>query len=154
MFSNSYIYKAIAKAKAAAKKTAVKAKKEVKKEEKAEEAPEDETETSTISQAFNGADEEEVMEKIFGNYAKESYNAAGQPSGEKVLFKEDAEKAGKEIIETTKGVKGSKLTSYMKQHFDEAWKQYDMNDEGSISLEEAHTFQRSLMGRLNNFVLA
>ena len=71
-----------------------------------------------------------------------------------MLFKEDGEKAGKEIIETLKGVKGTKLAKYMKDHFDESWKQYDMNDEGSISLEEAHTFQRSLMGRLNNFVLA
>jgi Ca2+-binding EF-hand superfamily protein len=42
----------------------------------------------------------------------------------------------------------------MKEHFDEAWNQYDVNGDGSISLEESHTFMRSLMGRLNNFVLA
>ena len=74
-----------------------------------------------MAQAYSGADEEEVIEKIFGNYAKESYNAAGQPSGEKVLFKEDAQKGGKEIIETLKGVKGTKLNKYMKEHFDESW---------------------------------
>jgi hypothetical protein len=119
MYIHNHLLKAAVKAKAAAKKAPVKPKKEVKKEE---EAPEDETETGTISQAFNGADEEEIMEKIFGNYAKESYNAAGQPSGEKVLFKEEGQKAGKEIIETLKGLKGSKLTKYMKEHFDEAWK--------------------------------
>ena len=120
MYINHKLFKAIANAKAkkaAGKKAVVKAKKEEK-----EETPEDETDTGTIAQAFNGADEEEVMDKIFGNYAKESYNAAGQPSGEKVLFKEDGEKAGKEIIETIKGVKGVKLSSYMKAHFDEAWK--------------------------------
>merc|ERR1711937_851988 len=106
MYIHNRLFKTATKAKATAKKTTIKAKKEVKKEEAEPEAPEDETETGTISQAFNGADKEEVMEKIFGNYAKESYNAAGQPSGEKVLFKEDGEKAGKEIIETLKGVKG------------------------------------------------
>ena len=42
----------------------------------------------------------------------------------------------------------------MKKHFDEAWKNIDVNDEGSITLEESHTFQRSLMGRLNHFSLA
>ena len=103
-------------------------------------APEDETEAGTSAQAFNGADEDEVIEKIFGGYAKESYNAAGQPSGEKVLFKEDAMKGGKEIIETLKSVKGSKLNKYIKEHFEEAWSAYDVNGDGSISLEESHTF--------------
>ena len=117
MYIHNHLLKAAAKAKATVKKAQVKAKKE-----ETTEAPEDETETGTVAQAFNGADEEEVMEKIFGNYAKESYNAAGQPSGEKVLFKEDGEKAGKEIIETLKGVKGAKLKTYMKAHFDESWK--------------------------------
>ena len=42
----------------------------------------------------------------------------------------------------------------MKKHFEDTWKNYDVNDDGEISLEEAHTFQRALMGRLNNFVLA
>jgi hypothetical protein len=39
-----------------------------------------------------------------------------------------------------KGVKGPKLAKYMKEHFDEAWNQYDVNGDGSISLEESHTF--------------
>jgi len=42
----------------------------------------------------------------------------------------------------------------MKKHFDTAWKNSDINDEGEISLEEAHTFQRSLMGKLNQFAMA
>jgi len=42
----------------------------------------------------------------------------------------------------------------MKDHFDEAWENYDLNNEGSISLEESHTFQRALMGRLNTFTLS
>jgi len=61
--------------KAAKAKKAVKAAKKEKEPEA--EAPEDETEASTAAQTFSGADEEEVIDKIFGNYAKESYNAAG-----------------------------------------------------------------------------
>ena len=84
------------------------------KKEETSDAPEDDTEAGTAATAFNGADEDEVIDKIFGQYSKESFNAAGQPSGEKVVFKEDAQKAGKEIIETLKGVKGKKLNTYMK----------------------------------------
>ena len=49
---------------------------------------------------------------------------------------------------------GKKLDTYMTKHFAETWANYDVNDEGEITLEEAHTFQRALMGRLNQFVLA
>ena len=42
----------------------------------------------------------------------------------------------------------------MKDHFDQTWANYDMNNDGEISLEESHTFQRALMGRLNNFSMA
>jgi hypothetical protein len=88
------VKKAISAAKAAKGKAAAK-----KAEPKADEAaPEDETETGTVATAFTGADEEEVIDKVFGNYAKESFNAAGAPSGEKVLFKEDAMTGGREII--------------------------------------------------------
>ena len=40
----------------------------------------------------------------------------------------------------------------MKEHFEKTWAQYDMNNDGEISLEEAHVFQRALIGRLNTYV--
>ena len=42
----------------------------------------------------------------------------------------------------------------MKEHFDAAWTGTDINDDGDISFEEVHTFQRSLMGKLNQFAMA
>ena len=80
------------------------------------------------------------MENIYNHYAKSAKDPTGQPTGEKIIFKEDALKAGAEAIETLKGLKGKKLESYMKSHFDAAWANTDINEEGSISLEEAHTF--------------
>lgn len=82
----------------------------------------------------------DVIENIYEHYAKEAVNAAGEQTGEKIIFKEDALKASAEVIEAVKGLKGDKLTQYMKKHFDTAWKNSDINDEGEISLEEAHTF--------------
>ena len=118
------------------------AKKEEPKEEPKEEAPEDETETSTAVEggSMSGADEDEIIDKQYNLIAKEAMNAAGVSTGEKVVFKEDAITAGKKIIQKTKGLKGKKLDAYIKDHFEETWKNYDVNDDGSISLEESHVF--------------
>ena len=126
--------KSDAKPKAAAKKEEPEAPKE--------DAPEDETETSTAVEggAMSGADEDEIIDKQYNLIAKEAMNAAGVSTGEKVVFKEDAIAAGKKIIKSTKGLKGKKLDEYMKEHFEETWKNYDVNDDGSISLEESHVF--------------
>ena len=125
-----------------------------KKEESTELTPEDEEAAATFASGFSGADESEVIENIYNHYAQEAKNAVGEGTGEKIVFKEDALKAGAEAIESLKGLKGKKLETYMKKHFDEAWAQTDINAEGEISLEEAHTFQRSLMGKLNQFSMA
>ena len=89
---------------------------------------------------FNGGDEADVIENIYDHYAKEAVTATGEKSGEKIVFKEDALKAGAEVIEAVKGVKGKELETYMKKHFDPAWANSDINNEGEISIEEAHTF--------------
>ena len=126
-------------AKKAEKKAAPK-KEEEPKEEK--EAPEDETETSVAVEggAMSGADEDEIIDKQYNLVAKEAMNAAGVATGEKVVFKEDAIAAGKKIIKQTKGLKGKKLDDYIKDHFEETWASYDVNGDGSISLEESHVF--------------
>ena len=124
------------------------------KKESVELTPEDEEAAATFASGFSGADESEVIENIYNHYAQEAKNAVGESTGEKIVFKEDALKAGAEAIESLKGLKGKKLETYMKKHFDESWAQTDINGEGEISLEEAHTFQRSLMGKLNQFSMA
>ena len=95
-----------------------------------------------------------MIDNQYSLIAKEAMNAAGVSTGEKVVFKEDALIAGKKIIKTLKGLKGKKLEDYLKDHFEETWANYDVNGDGSISLEESHVFQRALMGRLNTFALA
>ena len=67
-------------------------------------------------------------------------NAAGVSTGEKVIFKEDAMDAGKKIIKMLKGLKGNGLDTYMKEHFEETWANYDVNGDGLITFEESHVF--------------
>ena len=42
----------------------------------------------------------------------------------------------------------------MKGHFDTAWSYVDTNQDGDVGFDQVHVFQRSLMGRLNNFAMA
>ena len=101
-------------------------------------APADDTKTAINS--FNGADEDEIIDNKMADVSKEALNPAGVSTGEKIVWKEDALKASKDIIKTLKGLKGPKLTQYMKEHFEDTWATYDVNGDGEISLEESHVF--------------
>ena len=112
------------------------------------------TAADTPSSGYYGADEDDVMNNIFNHYAVEVTNAAGQKTGKKVLYKEGTQKACAEILLVTKQVSEAKMESYMGEFFPRTWAKYDLNNQGEIDLTESHTFMRSLLGRLNQFVLA
>ena len=112
------------------------------------------TAADTPSSGYYGADEDDVMNNIFNHYAVEVANAAGQKTGKKVLYKEGCQKACAEIMLVTKQLSEGKMESYMGEFFPRTWAKYDLNNQGEIDVTESHTFMRSLMGRLNQFVLA
>jgi len=89
------------------------------------------------------------MNNIFGHYAVEVTNAAGQKTGQKVLRSVAAQKAGAEIFLVTKQVNEAKMESYMAEFFPRAWAKFDVNNQGEIDIIEAHTFMRTLLDRLN-----
>ena len=51
---------------------------------------------------YNGADEDEIIDNKMSQVAKEAIGPAGQPTGEKIVWKEDAMKASKDIIKSLK----------------------------------------------------
>merc|ERR1719194_355113 len=108
----------------------------------------------TPTSGYYGADEDDVMNNIFNHYAVETTNAAGQPTGTKVLYKDGCQKAAAEILLVTKQVSEAKMETYMAEFFPRTWAKFDINNSGEIDLTESHTFMRSLLGRLNQFVLA
>ena len=61
-------------------------------------APSDDTKTALD----NGADEDEIIDNKMSQVAKEAIGPAGQPTGEKIVWKEDAMKASKDIIKSLK----------------------------------------------------
>mmetsp|Transcript_34312 Transcript_34312/g.52574 ORF Transcript_34312/g.52574 Transcript_34312/m.52574 type:complete len:160 (-) Transcript_34312:340-819(-) len=112
------------------------------------------TAADTPTSGYFGADEDDVMNNIFNHYAVEVTNAAGQKTGNKVLYKDGAQKACAEVLLVTKQVSEAKMEQYMGEFFPRTWAKFDLNNAGEIDLSESHTFMRSLLGRLNQFVLA
>lgn len=105
-------------------------------------------------QDFNGADEDEIMDKVFSKYATEGKDHNGVKNGVKILLKATAPKAAGVILEATHKLKGSQVPGYIKANFERTWNNFDINADGFIKAEETHTFMRSLMGKLNKFALA
>merc|ERR1711998_509414 len=60
------------------------------------------TAADTPTSGYYGADEDDVMNNIFNHYAVSVTNAAGVPTGQKVLYKDGAQKAAAEILLVTK----------------------------------------------------
>ena len=103
---------------------------------------------------FNGADEDEIMDKVFSKYSTEGKDHNGVKNGVKILMKSTAPKACGVILEATHKLAGKQVPGYMKANFEKAWEKFDINSDGFIKAEETHTFMRSLMGKLNKFALA
>ena len=103
---------------------------------------------------FSGADEDEIMDKVFTKYATEGKDHNGIKNGVKILLKSTAPKAASIILEATHKLKSNKVPGYIKANFEKSWDNFDINGDGFIKAEETHTFMRSLMGKLNKFALA
>ena len=112
------------------------------------------TAADTPSSGYFGADEDDVMNNIFNHYAVEVTNEAGSKTGQKVLYKDGAQKACAEVLLVSKQVSEAKMEAYMAEFFPRTWAKFDLNNAGEIDITESHTFMRSLLGRLNQFVLA
>ncbi len=103
---------------------------------------------------FNGADEDEIMDKVFSKYSTEAKDHNGVGNGQMILMKKTAPKAAGVILEATHKLKGKQVPGYIKANFEKTWERFDINNDGFIKADETHTFMRSLMGKLNKFALA
>jgi hypothetical protein len=100
---------------------------------------------------YNGADEDEIMDNVFGRFSKEGRTTSGHKTGQKLLMKDDAKLAAGTILEAAHKLEPSAVPAYLDANFEKTWNHYDQNHEGWIRYEETHTFQRHLMGALNKF---
>mmetsp|Transcript_18014 Transcript_18014/g.30677 ORF Transcript_18014/g.30677 Transcript_18014/m.30677 type:complete len:104 (-) Transcript_18014:237-548(-) len=98
---------------------------------------------------FNGADEDEIMDNIFGRFSQEGRTPSGHKTGQKLLLKDDAKIAAGTILEAAHKLSPQDVPSYLDENFEKSWSHFDQNHEGWIRYEETHTFQRFLQGHLN-----
>ena len=103
---------------------------------------------------YNGADEDEIMDNIFGRYSREGRTPSGHKTGQKLLMKDDAKIAAGTILEAAHKLKPDQVPGYLDANFENSWGHFDQNHEGWIRYEETHTFQRHLQGQLNKFANA
>jgi len=82
---------------------------------------------SVAEKDFNGADEDEIMDKVFSKYSVEGKDHNGVKNGQKILMKSTAPKAAGVILEATHKLKGSQVPGYMKANFEKAWDRFDIN---------------------------
>ena len=100
---------------------------------------------------FNGADEDEIMDNIYGRFSREGKTPSGHQTGQKLLMKDDAKLAAGTVLEAAHKLSPSQVPNFLAQNFESAWNHFDQNHEGWIRYEETHTFQRFLTGQLNQF---
>ena len=100
---------------------------------------------------YNGADEDEIMDSVFSNFADEGRTPSGHKTGQKLLMKDKAKLAAGTILEAAHKLQPADVPGYLDAHFEDSWNHFDQNHEGWIRYEETHTFQRHLMGPLNKF---
>ena len=79
------------------------------------------TAADTPSSGYYGADEDDVMNNIFNHYAVPVTNAAGQATGQHVLYREGCQKACAEILLVIKQVSETKVEAYMAEFFPRTW---------------------------------
>ena len=103
---------------------------------------------------FNGADEDEIMDNVFGRFSKEGRTTSGHKTGQKLLMKDDAKLAAGTILEAAHKLAPKDVPGYLDSNFEKSWNAFDQNHEGWIRYEETHTFQRHLQGKLNKFAKA
>ena len=107
-----------------------------------------------IVSGYHGADEDEIMTKVFNEFSQPEIDTYGNKSSQKLLLKDKAKRSAEVILEATHKLKEQEVPAWIARYFENSWNHFDQNNEGFIRIEEAHTFMRHLMGRLNKFSVA
>ena len=106
------------------------------------------TNDSKINRIFDdytGADNDEFMSELIEDFGTKDKKTDANPNGI-VLTKFNGERATRKFAQTALKVPDSKLESWMKKNFKDAWEKYDVNCTGKIDEAMIATYFRSLLG--------
>ena len=100
---------------------------------------------------FNGADEDDIMDKVIKKLAVVGRDSTNNKTGQLFLSKDKMRRAGEIILEATHKLKQEEVPQWMDKYFEDTWSHYDQNKEGYVRYEESHTFMRYLMNHKSKF---
>ena len=93
---------------------------------------------------FSADSDDIFMRSMIQNYAMEEKTADGVPSGRFWMNESITRAAAREVLETHKGLSGSKLNEYLETYFQKAWGHFDVNRTGLIEVIKMPQFMRFL----------
>ena len=86
------------------------------------------------------------MASLIKNYALEMKDTRGAPSGHFFFDRNAAEAASNEVVHTHFKYNDAKTAAFLKEHFDETWKHFDVNNDNLVEVERMPQFLRYLLG--------
>ena len=104
--------------------------------------------TVTTSQAVNleahntGADDK-YLTKVFHKWDQLGLDAQGEPNGKRVLTKDNAERAAREVAAKWKGLSGKELEDFVESRMGSTWANFGVGDH--IDVRDAYYWVRQLV---------
>jgi hypothetical protein len=84
------------------------------------------------------------MRSMIQNYALEEKTEDGVPSGRFWMNESITRAAAREVLETHKGLSGSKLNEYLDTYFAKTWGHFDVNRTGLVEVIKMPQLMRFL----------
>ena len=84
------------------------------------------------------------MASMIANYALESKNEDGTPTGKFFMDEKRTNAAANEVLKSHKKIDGKELEEYMKTYFARTWKHFDINNDGVVGVDVMPQFMRFL----------
>ena len=102
-----------------------------------------------IKQAGDPAMDDDYLRKTFHKYYQYGKDKDGnilKDKSERILSRDYAWLASKEIVQKWNHMDDKQAEDFLNENFEGAWRAADVNNDGKIKLNEAYTFEKSLMG--------
>ena len=90
-----------------------------------------------------GGPDDQYLTKVFHKWDQLGLDSDGQPNGKRVLTKDNAERAAREVASKWKGLKGQEAIDFVESRFGGAW--HDFGADKFIDVRDAYYFMRQLV---------
>ena len=100
-------------------------------------------------QYFNDKADNEYMTKVFGKWSTLGVDATGDTNAKRVLTRDNAERAAKEIAMTWKGLDRDAAEKFASDKIGSAWHNIDASDPPFVDQRNAYALIRQMFGEDN-----